>query len=120
MNAGVFQAAGMVGRTGLRLSRRARGWRVETRAEFDLRVAAVARLVEGHPRLPDIWAAGRRGRWDAVHGMTTELLVGQCGKPVYVDLMMDDYGAIGEAHLGGWIASFRIDLTAPAAKQGRG
>jgi hypothetical protein len=94
----------------LRATRRVRGWKVETLADFRTQVHIAAAAAESHPHLRTIWKAGRGMRITVTNVMMQELLHKSCGQGVIINCMTDDVGAIGEAYLGYWIVSFRIEL----------
>lgn len=94
----------------IRQVRRARGWQVESLAEFASQVQMAAATVERHPHLPSAWEMGRLARIHMLNAKMQELLYVTCGVDIRVDCMCDSLGAIGECYLGEWVVPFRIDL----------
>lgn len=106
----VTRGAGQLRRWGVSRARRVQGWKIDTPDAFQEAVTATARFVESHPQLPAGWQLGRNARVQALNALMQEVLLAKCGNAVWVDVMTDDDGAIGEAHMGLMIASFRINL----------
>lgn len=103
---GVRNVAGMA----LRVSRRARGWRVETREAFVAQVHIAAAQIENHPHLRTVWKLGREARILTINAKMQELLHAACSEAVQIGCYTDSVGALGEAYLGYWKVPFRIEL----------